>query len=91
MTAPRRAPPQLIDVTDHALVRFLDRAVGFDVEALRAMIATSLARAATKAGSIAQDRYEVRADGLRYVVRDGALVTILPLQAARRRSEAVDE
>ncbi len=67
----------MIRVTDHALVRFLERAGGLDVDALRAVLAASLERAATAAASIGARRCTVIVDGLRYVIEDGHLVTVL--------------
>lgn len=67
----------MIRVTDHALMRFLERAGGLDVEALRAAIAVSLKRAEASALAISARRYTIVADGLRYVVEDGHLVTVL--------------
>lgn len=65
-----------VRVTDHALVRFLERAGGLDVEGLRASIAASLERAATAAALLGADEVDVHADGLVYVVRDGTVITI---------------
>jgi hypothetical protein len=67
-------PP--LRVSDHALVRFLARAGGYEVEAVRAALAASLARAARAAGTIGSGDYVIRADGLSYIVRDGVLVTV---------------
>jgi hypothetical protein len=66
-----------IGVSDHALVRFLERAGGFDVEALRASMAASLARAAAVAEGMQQSRYTIKCDGLIYVVDQGVVVTVL--------------
>jgi hypothetical protein len=66
-----------VRVTDHALVRFLERGGGLDAEALRRSISASLERAAALASSINASRYTVTVGGLRYVVVDGHLVTVL--------------
>jgi len=68
MTRPR--------VSDHALVRFVERAGGLDVEALRACLENSLARAHSAARSVSSADYLIKADGLVYVVR-GEIVTTL--------------
>lgn len=65
-------------VSDHALLRFLERAGGFDVAAMRAAIELSLLRAKNHAAAIGRSNYEVRADGLRYTVRSNVVVTVLP-------------
>ncbi|MBY6244086.1 hypothetical protein [Methylosinus sp. Sm6] len=66
-----------IGVSDHALVRFLERAGGFDVEALHASMEASLARAAAVAGALEQSRYTIKCDGLIYVVEHGVVITIV--------------
>lgn len=67
-----------IIVTDHALVRFLERAGGLPVDDLRAALAQSLTRAARAAGVLCASEYRILADGLVYVVANGRVVTILP-------------
>ena len=65
-------------VSDYALLRFLERAGGLDVEGLRESIGASLDRsiqAASKMG--ATDIVVIQADGLRYIVRKGVVVTLL--------------
>ncbi|MCU0882058.1 MAG: hypothetical protein MUF14_05250 [Hyphomonadaceae bacterium] len=59
-----------VTVTDHALVRFLERAGGLDVEGLRAHLALSL-EAATQAANAIGGGSEVKicVDGLAYVLR----------------------
>jgi len=66
-----------IRVSDHALVRFLERAGGFDIETLRGAIEASLSRAVMAAGKIGTNDVVVAADGLRYVVTNNTVVTIL--------------
>jgi hypothetical protein len=74
MTAARTAR---LRVSDHALLRILQRAGGLDVETLRAAVEASLKRATIAAGAIGQADYVVTADGLRYVVAGGVLVTVI--------------
>jgi len=67
-------------ISDHALVRFLERAGGLDVEELRARLANSLARAHHAANSVDANDYLIKADGLVYVVRrapEGHAVTTI--------------
>lgn len=68
-------------VSDHALVRFLDRAGGLDVEGLRARLSAGLARADEAARRLGAEAYTVKVDGLVFVVRAGVVVTV----AAERR------
>ena len=77
MSAPR--------VTDHALVRFLERAGGLDVKAMRLAIATSLDRAHTAAASIGGGDHQIVIDGLTFVVRGDAVVTVHLARGGQRR------
>ena len=67
----------MLDVTDHAILRFLERAHGLPVEAMRADLAQRLQRAATAAEKIGPPQYHIALDGLRFVVREGKVTTIL--------------
>lgn len=64
-------------VSDHALVRWLERAGGLDVEDLRTKLEESLERAHTAARSVSSSDYLIKADGLLYVVRGEIVSTVL--------------
>lgn len=64
-------------VTDHALVRFLERAGGIDVEALRTQLADGLVRSHTAARSISESDYLINVDGLVLVVRGECVTTVI--------------
>jgi hypothetical protein len=66
-----------VGVSDHALVRFLERAGGFDMEQLRGQMQTALERSGQVAGALGQKYYTVKADGLVFVVIDGVCVTVM--------------
>jgi hypothetical protein len=66
-----------LGVSDHALLRFLERAGGLDVAGLRLALEDSLARAHGAARSVAACDYLIRADGLLYVVRGDTVTTVL--------------
>jgi hypothetical protein len=66
----RRVTPS---VTDHALLRYLERVRGLDVEALKEEILTPGIVAAVKAGATA-----VKLNGITLVVANGRIVTVLP-------------
>lgn len=79
-------------ITDHALVRFLERAGGLDIEALRGVLASSLSRAADAAHHLGVSKYVIVADGLLYIIEGSDLVTVMPdegqsthLRATRQR------
>jgi len=67
----------IVRVSDHALVRFIDRGFGCDVEQLRAVLAELLARGAGAAAQIGGGSYAVKIDGLSFVIKDGVVVTVL--------------
>lgn len=67
----------MVDVTDHALLRYIERGHGCDVEAMRRDLAQRLQRAAAAAEKIGPSQYHVALDGLHFVVRDGKVTTIL--------------
>jgi hypothetical protein len=67
-----------VHITDHALVRFLERAGGHEIDAIREALAESLRRAASAARDLGSSDYEVLADGLRYVIKRNCLVTVTP-------------
>lgn len=69
-------------VSDHALVRLLERAGGVDFEPLRQALGEGLARSVHAARRLGTAEVHVVMDGLVYVVRDDVLVTVRP---ARRR------
>lgn len=67
---------QTLQVSDHALLRMLERAGGVDVEAVRIAIAGSVAKAAAVAEQLGQHEYTIVADGYHYIVSNGTVVTI---------------
>lgn len=64
-------------VSDHALLRFLQRA-GMDVEAVRASLSEQLATAHGAIAKMGGGQALIVIDGLTYVVRDGVVTTVLP-------------
>lgn len=75
----------MIRVTDHALVRFLERSGAADVDAMRELIARSLERGRRQAERAGIADYAIVADGLRYIIHDNELVTVLDGSMRRRR------
>lgn len=76
-----------IRVCDHALLRFIERVGGLDAEALRASLEGSLNRAVIAAGTIGAREVVVVADGNKYVIVRGVVVTVLDLTMAPKRSK----
>lgn len=59
------------EVSDHAVLRYLERARGIDVERAREEVARTVAR------GLQQGACGVLINGLRYVLRAGRVVTVL--------------
>lgn len=72
--AGRKAP---LRITDNALFRWLERGGVIDVPALRAALATTLDRAYQAGASLDQGEFLILSGGLVYIVRDGALITVV--------------
>lgn len=62
-------------VSDHALVRWLERVYGIDVDAVREHILTDEIKMAIQLGAS-----KVKADGVQYVLGDGKIITIVSEQ-----------
>lgn len=65
-------------ISDHALLRWLERTGAVDLDPVRSQLAASLERAFTAAATLGSSQFLILADGLVYVVRNGTLVTVLP-------------
>ncbi len=76
-----------VRVCDHALLRFIERVGGLDTEALRASLEGSLNRAVTVAGTIGAREVVVIADGNKYIIVNGTVVTVLDPTMAPKRSK----
>lgn len=69
-----------VAVTDHAVVRYLERALGLDVEAVRTEIARAVKR------GIAEGASGVRVGGLWFRLEGAVVVTVLPGSSADLRT-----
>jgi len=61
-----------VRVTEHAVVRYLERAMGFNIEAVREHIA-GICGGAAAAGAVC-----VRAEGLRFEIANNTVTTVTP-------------
>lgn len=75
-------------VCDHALLRFIERVGGLDVEGLRRHLADSLDRAVGAAELLEQREMTIAADGNHYIVVKGRLVTVLAPPMKPKRVKA---
>lgn len=79
----RRHP---IYVTDHAVVRYLERVENHDIDLVRAVIQDRVDRAATASRSIGLETYAVIAPEGIYQIVEGSVVTVLgPSHPVARR------
>lgn len=72
----RRRPAVEPRLSDHAIIRFLERSMGIDIDQLRARILSDTVKTAIKAGASA-----VTVDGIRMRVVDNTIVTVLETPA----------
>lgn len=75
----------MIQISNTALIRFIERTGLASFDPVRAGLAESLERARRSAADLGSDSFTVIADGLKYVVEDGVLVTVLDERARVRR------
>ncbi|MDE1917644.1 MAG: hypothetical protein KGJ57_18305 [Sphingomonadales bacterium] len=73
-------------ISDHALVRFMERTGAADPAPLKNMIAASIDRAFQAAMALKLSDCLIIADGLVYVLRDGVVTTILKDEGIRARA-----
>lgn len=59
-------------VSDHALIRYLERVHGIDMDACRDAILTPDAVSAIKAGA-----HTIKVNGIKFAVRNGVVTTVL--------------
>lgn len=71
-------PQPSLRISDHALLRILQRLGGVDVEGLRSSVAKELSGTFSKAQSIGEKEYVNVSGGFAYVVADNTLVTVKP-------------
>lgn len=71
-----------ISVTDHAVLRYLERVKGVDIEAVRDHIA-----GLCKGVQIAR---AVRAENMEFVIKDCTVVSVIPVQAQNPRKVPKD-
>jgi hypothetical protein len=70
-----------LHVTDHAIVRYLERVKGIDMDIIRAELASPTAEIADKFGA----PIVILSSGHRVVVRNGCVSTVLPKPGPKQR------
>jgi hypothetical protein len=77
---------QSVHVTDHALIRYIERVHGIDLEDVRAEVARVCEQAAGVSGNVT-----IRADGHFFECRDGTVVTVTPVGYNRTKRRLMAE
>lgn len=80
-----------LEVSDHALVRWMQRTGLADLEPIREQLRRSLSNAAEAAMAIGVGEFLVLADGMVFVVRDGIVVTVVPEDGRHQRVRMIAE
>ena len=68
-----------VPVTDHCVIRYMERVMGLDIEGVRHKIADDLAPA-VRMGAVGLTK-----DGFNYRISNGAVVTVMPAGSGQRR------
>ncbi len=72
-------------VTDHAVLRYLQRVYRVDVELIRREIEAATARGRQAAAIEGHTRFKIAIEDLRFAVEDGFVVTTIRLNRRRGR------
>lgn len=80
-----------LEVSDHALVRWMQRTGLADLEPIREQLRQSLSHAAEAAMEIGVSEFLVLADGMVFVVRSGIVVTVIPEDGRHHRARALSQ
>lgn len=76
-------------ISNHALLRFIERADKAALEMLRGALAEKLAVAGAAAAEIEVTEYLIVADGLTYVVRNQVVATVLERRSSGHDARAL--
>jgi len=63
-----------VGISDHALVRYMERGLGFNLDDIRSQILTSDRISAIRAGA-----NSIKVGGIKFLVRDGTITTAVDL------------
>lgn len=67
----------MIHITDHALIRYLERVHGVDLEAFRAALRAEVSDAAIVAGATIGGQYAVKSGRHAYICDGETIITVL--------------
>ncbi|MEA3264170.1 MAG: hypothetical protein U9R07_11885 [Pseudomonadota bacterium] len=78
-----------LGISDHALIRWIERTGMADLEPVRDALRASLARATGAARELGAGEFLILADGLVYVVRGNVLITVIEDDGRHSRIRAL--
>lgn len=78
-----------IAVSDHALVKWMERTGFINLDPIRHALAASIERATSAAEQIGASEYLVLADGMVFVVRNSVVVTVVPEDGRHRHARHI--
>lgn len=73
-----------LHITDHAVVRYLERVVGVDVEACKKEMLSKLPKDLQPSDKV--EFVKISADGLQYVIRDNLIISVTPTREVKLQS-----
>lgn len=80
----RKHPTPPHALTDHAVLRFIDRTGVLDISALRAYLYTKGLKAACKESRETQTKITYKENELEFCIINGMVVTVLPIDMIRK-------
>lgn len=82
----RRAKVKPLEISNHAMLRWLERSGVVDIAAMRTALSAALDRAVAASAAIGGGECLILSNGLVYVVRDNVLVTVVPDDGRHRHA-----
>lgn len=70
-----RKPKRTVAISDHAVLRYAERVLGFDVEAAKREIRERVGKQIDLAAAMGATRIVL--DGVSYIIEDGVLITVI--------------
>lgn len=77
-TRHRPAKHKPVEISNHAMLRWLERSGVVDIEAMRTALSAALDRAVAASAAIGGGECLILSNGLVYVIRDNVLITVVP-------------
>lgn len=82
----RRAKNRPVEISNHAMLRWLERSGVVDMAAMRAALSAALDRAVSASEAIGGGECLILSNGLVYVIKEHVLVTVVPDDGRHRHA-----